>query len=88
MGGCCNPDSPTDCCRGTSGLEFDKATNTCKPPCPCEGCCDYDCCDELDFFLHKAYAEMYAGEYSTFEDFYNDWFQDFYKWWYNGDLKQ
>ena len=25
------------------------------PPCPCEGCCDFNCCDELDYFMHRAF---------------------------------
>ena len=49
--------------------------------CPCEGCCDFNCCDELDFFMHRAYHDYYSKEYGAFEDYYEQWYQDFYHWW-------
>ena len=87
--GCCDPTDKKSCCGGPSqALVFDPVTLICKEDCPCEGCCDYNCCDELDFFLHKAYEEMYSSEYGSFLEFYNNWYHEFYSWWYTGDLKK
>jgi hypothetical protein len=69
-------------------MTYDPSKGICETVCPCEGCCDYNCCDELDYFLHKAYEEMYSLEYTSFDDFYNDWYADFYKWWYTGEVKK
>jgi len=84
---CCTEGSDSDCCNAVTGYEWNDVTKTCDEKCPCEGCCDYNCCDELDYFLHKAFEEMYSDSYSgDFDSFYADWFGDFYTWWYNGDL--
>ena len=80
---CCT--TTVDCCP--DGYEWNPTTESCDEKCPCEGCCDYNCCDELDYFLHKAFEEMYSDSYGNdFDSFYADWFGDFYTWWYNGDL--
>ena len=83
--GCCDEKDAHSCCADPT-YEY-KEDGLCHPPCPCEGCCDYNCCDELDYFLHKAFEEMYVDQYSNFDSFYADWYADFYTWWYNGDLK-
>ena len=69
--GCCSfdPFSPhtSNCCRSPTGIEksviFNPAYGYCEvteyEPCPCEGCCDFNCCDELDYFLHRAFYEYY-----------------------------
>jgi len=85
------PDAPTGvCCVIETGEccadGYEPEGDICVQKCPCEGCCDYNCCDELDYFLHKAFEEMYSDQYTSFETFYDDWFADFYSWWYNGDL--
>ena len=45
--------------------------------CPCEGCCDFNCCDELDYFMHVAFKEAYSDSatgigkhYGSYEDFF------------------
>jgi len=86
-GGCCHlahGDAPNTCCA--EGTEWDADTETCIPPCPCEGCCDFNCCDELDYFLHTAYDDHYSqtGEFADFEEFYAHWYTDFYHWWVTG----
>lgn len=86
--GCCDSRDEHSCCPEGYHIDFTKNANVCVKECPCEGCCDYNCCDELDYFLHKAFEEMYSSDYNgDFKSFYNDWFNDFYSWWYNGDLK-
>ena len=50
-------------------------------PCPCDGCCEFNCCDELDFFMHKAFYDYYNTQYDSFMAFYNDWYDEFYRWW-------
>jgi hypothetical protein len=84
--GCCyldpNDVTNTDCCA--AGTSWDTDTKTCIPPCPCEGCCDFNCCDELDFFLHKAFDDHYHTHYAKFDAFYADWYHDFYHWWVGG----
>ena len=83
--GCCYFDplshEPSDCCRPPMGTEksvtYNPTTGTCEiteyEPCPCEGCCDFNCCDELDYFLHKAFYEYYQGPYAgNFNAFYDD----------------
>jgi hypothetical protein len=83
--GCCDDTDAHACCSDPT-YEYNPVDGQCHPPCPCEGCCDYNCCDELDYFLHKAFEEMYVDQYSDFESFYAEWYADFYTWWYNGDL--
>ena len=80
----------TDCCGGDENttLEYNPLNGQCEEPCPCPGCCDYNCCDELDYFLHKAYEQMYHEQYTSFDSFYQDWYNDFYNWWYTGDVKK
>lgn len=93
--GCCifEPLSltPSNCCRAPQGTEksvtFNPITGTCDvteyEPCPCEGCCDFNCCDELDFFMHKAFIEHYHSEYhEDFLEFYDAWYRSFYAWWH------
>jgi len=84
--GCCDVADKHDCCLDST-YEYNPVTGQCEKPCPCEGCCDYNCCDELDYFLHKAFEEMYSDQYGNFDSFYADWYADFYTWWYSGDLK-
>ena len=80
---CC---SGEDCCP-EEGEHWDADARKCvettdEPECECEGCCDFDCCDELDYFLHKAYHEMYSNEYNSYEEYYDDWYDEFKAWWY------
>ena len=89
--GCCDdtendPLSPLFCCDDHCVL--DTENNVCIETCPCEGCCDYDCCDQVDYFMHRAYAEVYQYEadYPSYTAFYNDWYNDFYNWWDSGIL--
>jgi hypothetical protein len=83
--GCCNAFDGNDCCADKMDT-WDPVTHTCKPPCPCEGCCDFNCCDELDYFMHRAYEEHYQFEdnLGSFEDFYASWYTEFYTWWNTG----
>lgn len=70
---------------------FDPETGECKintgggNPCPCTGCCDFNCCDELDYFMHRAYSESYTDDenYINYADFFAEWYDDFYEWWTN-----
>ena len=67
-------------------VEFNELNGECTlvpelEPCPCEGCCDFNCCDELDFFMHKAYYDYYNTQFGTFMEFYNQWYDEFYRWW-------
>ena len=60
------------CC--VDGFMYDPATNSCDVNvCPCEGCCDFNCCDEVDYFMHRMWYETYSlsGHYADYEDFYN-----------------
>ena len=50
--------------------------------CPCDGCCDFNCCDELDYFMKRAYYDVYNDTYGTFEAFYDSWYEDFYDWYF------
>jgi hypothetical protein len=66
----------------------------CEPKeCPCVGCCDFNCCDELDYFMHVAFNEAYSKSatgvvtYPEYKDFFNAWYKDFYHWW-NPEDKQ
>ena len=90
--GCCtyHSDKNNDCCREKDHngypYTFNPETNTCKVellPCPCEGCCDFNCCDELDFFMHRAFYDYYNQEYPNFMAFYKEWYTEFYSWWHS-----
>lgn len=63
--GCCEDaygDEPSTCCVNPTDT-WDPVTRQCIPQCPCEGCCDFNCCDELDYFMHKAFEEYYSQDY-------------------------
>jgi hypothetical protein len=66
---------------------WNPVTEKCDTPdCPCEGCCDFNCCDELDYFMHKAFEEFYSDQYfGSFEAYYSDWYSDFAAWWKGTD---
>ena len=51
-----NPESPNYCCNEGFTIYED---GTCGFECPCLGCCDFNCCDELDYFMHQAFNEVY-----------------------------
>jgi len=78
-------DPEKSCCKNIEGVRVD--TGSCERTCPCEGCCDFNCCDELDYFMHVAYAEAYSNSpsgvhhYGSYEAFFNDWYEEFYTWW-------
>jgi len=87
-----------DCCEEFVDTEnspphwtvtFNPITHVCEiiqtPLCPCDGCCDFNCCDELDYFMHKAWYEHYSttDDYTDFMDFYDAWFAEFYSWWHS-----
>ena len=88
--GCCrlaNDTHDSDCCSLLEDhFEWNPSTRECedsREPCPCEGCCDFNCCDELEYFMHRAYEESYKHMegYSTYMTFYEKWYEDFYLWW-------
>ena len=77
-----------DCCKDHPQKEvvFNELTGECTlkvelEPCPCEGCCEFNCCDELDFFMHKAFYDYYNEHFTTFLEFYEAWYAEFYAWW-------
>jgi len=68
-GFCCNPGFVV------RGNQCDRSV------CPCEGCCDFNCCDELDYFMHVAFQEAYATDasgvgqhFGSYEEFFNAWY--------------
>lgn len=74
------------CCLDVKNVNI--GPGGCEKTCPCEGCCDFNCCDELDYFMHVAYAEAYSNgvhgdiqPYGSYEEFFNDWYGEFYAWW-------
>ena len=87
--GCCEYDSSspntTNCCAPVvnSTVSYLSDLNICTSvpnlsPCPCEGCCDFNCCDEVDYFMHKAFFEYYHDSYANFTAFYDDFYGEFY----------
>lgn len=53
--------------------------------CGCTECCDFNCCDELDYFLHRTYETQFKDQYDSFEQYYEDWFEEFHHWWFTGE---
>ena len=89
--GCCDAtetdvNSDLYCC--IDGYTFDDVTKTCIQKCPCEGCCGFNCCDQVDFFMHRAYEEIYHQKYATYAAFYLEWQSAFEEWWSTGKFTQ
>ena len=80
-------DRTKSCCQDLPNIRVEEGVCTIAS-CPCEGCCDFNCCDELDYFMHVAYAQAYSNSasgvtthYGTYEAFFDDWYSEFYAWW-------
>ena len=81
--GCCTlpiGELKGDCCNNEDDI-WDPIEKKCIDKCACEKCCEFNCCDELDYFMHKAFEEFYVTQYNSFSDYYAEWYNNFYEWW-------
>lgn len=38
----------------------------------------------MDYFMHKAFEDVYSQEYDSFDEYYGTWYASFYDWWTHG----